>query len=116
MMQANRWLIQNVKDAAQTRTNLRGQADALAFTPGKRGRRAAQRHVSQPDGVEKLQAFDDLGEHAGGNDPFTIVELDPGGNLHRARDGQSREVGDREYIVLYSEDLRVSAIDLADHY
>src|SRR5215831_5620843 len=51
MMKANGWLVEHVKDAAQLGTDLRGQADALAFTAGKRCRRAVQRYVTKSYGI-----------------------------------------------------------------
>src|SRR5262249_34494256 len=102
------------KNAAQTRADLRGQADALAFTSGKSGRGAAQRHVAQPHGIEELQTLDNLGENPAGNDPFAIVELDLGGNIHRARNGPSREAGDRESIDLHRQALRPQPLALAN--
>jgi len=42
VVQADGWLVENVENAAQLRSNLRGEADALAFAARKCGGGAAQ--------------------------------------------------------------------------
>ena len=43
LMQANAWLVEDVKHVNQLRTNLRGEPDALAFATRKRNRLAVKR-------------------------------------------------------------------------
>ena len=76
MVQSDRRLVEHVEHAPQLRSDLRGQADALAFAAGKCCRRAIQRDVAQPDGMQKLQALDDLVHDASGDRFFAPVELD----------------------------------------
>ena len=54
MVQADRRLVEHIQHAAQLGADLRRQADALAFTAGKRRRRAIKRNIAQSDGMEKL--------------------------------------------------------------
>ena len=62
-MQANGRLIQNVHDAGQAGTDLRGQADTLRFTTGQRFGRTFQRQVFKTDIQQELQAAFDFLEH-----------------------------------------------------
>ncbi len=84
MVQADGRLVEHVEHAAQLRSDLRGQANALALAAGERGRRAVERNVAQTDCVQKLQALDDLMHDAAGNQRFPSRELDFSGQL-RAR-------------------------------
>ena len=60
MMQSDRRLIQHIQHAAQLRANLRRQPNALAFAAAQRRRRAVERDVAQPDGVQEAQPLGNL--------------------------------------------------------
>ena len=60
MVQSDGRLVEHVQHAAQLRSDLRRQPDALAFAAGECGGRAIERNVAQPDGIQKLKALDDL--------------------------------------------------------
>jgi hypothetical protein len=63
-MQADGRLVQNIQHAAQLRSDLRGQADALGFAAGERGGGTRQAQIIEADGGEKLQAIADLFDDA----------------------------------------------------
>ncbi len=77
LMQADRRLVEHIENAGQARADLRGEPDALAFTPRERPRTARQREIVEPDVDEKLQPLADFLENAVGDLPF--FRLEPGG-------------------------------------
>src|SRR5208282_5218928 len=93
-MQADRGLVQHVKDSRQPRPYLRGQPDALAFAARQRARGARQGQIFQADILEESQALVDLLEDALGDaallggklgaktaEPFAGVQYGQVGNL-----------------------------------
>ena len=56
-VEADGGFIENVKHAAQARTDLRGQADALRFAAGKCGRGTIQAQIAESDGEQKIDSF-----------------------------------------------------------
>jgi hypothetical protein len=66
-VQADGRFVQHVEHAAEIRAELRGEADALRFAPGKRRHGATELHVAEPDFVEELQALADFGNDVAGN-------------------------------------------------
>ena len=56
-MQPDRRLVEHVEHAAQPRADLRRQANPLRFAAGKRGRRAVERQIAQPDVQQKIDAL-----------------------------------------------------------
>ncbi len=60
LMQADRGLIEDVQHADETGPDLGGEADALAFAAGERGRRPVEREVIQADVDEKAQPLANL--------------------------------------------------------
>ena len=60
MVESDRWFVEHIQNAAQFRSNLRRQPDALPFAAGQRGGGAAERQVAKSDIVEELQALGDL--------------------------------------------------------
>src|SRR5579864_7683266 len=51
MVQADRRLVEHIEHATEARTDLRSQADALAFAAGESGGGAIERDVTKPDSV-----------------------------------------------------------------
>ena len=76
LVQTDGGFVQHVQHAAQPRTDLRGQADALAFAAGKRGRVAVQRKIAQPDGIQKLQPLHDLAAQPFGDQRLARVKAE----------------------------------------
>ena len=70
MMQSDGRLVEHIKHAAQFRSDLRRQTNALAFAAGKCRRRTVERNVAQPDRIQKLQPLDNLMHDAAGNQRF----------------------------------------------
>ena len=97
-MQADGRLVEHVEHAAQLRSDLRGQADALRLAARKRGGGAVQAQVVQPDRRKKLQPPADLVQHAAGDLRLAVVELPVAHRHQRARDRQRREFGNREIL------------------
>ena len=52
-MQADGRLVKYIEDSDQTRTDLRGETDALRLSSGERARRTAEREVSKTDVLEE---------------------------------------------------------------
>src|SRR5262249_7703847 len=74
-MQTDRRLVQNIQHAAQLRSNLRRQTNALAFPARQSCRRSIQSQISQTNGIEKAQPRPDLAQHEPSNFLFAFVEL-----------------------------------------
>ncbi len=55
LMEADAWLVKNIKNSHQTCANLGGEADALRFTSGKRAAFAIQCEIGQADVLEEAQ-------------------------------------------------------------
>ena len=53
-MQSNRWLIEHVERADQSRSQRRRQLDALRFTSGEGGSETVEGDVLKSDGVEEM--------------------------------------------------------------
>jgi len=60
LMQPDGGLIEDVKDAAEARADLRGEAYALAFAAGEGCGGAVERQIAEAYSVEELEALDDL--------------------------------------------------------
>ena len=67
LVQADGGFVQHIKHAGEARTNLRGEADALAFTARQRAGHARERQIVQADIDEEAQALADFLENAGGD-------------------------------------------------
>ena len=96
LMQSDGRLVEHVEDAAQARADLRGEADALAFAAGERGRVAVEREIAEADGVEEFEALDDLAAQAFGDERFARGELNFLCGCECAAQRQGGEVGDGE--------------------
>ena len=76
LVQADGRLVEHVEHAAQARADLRGEADALAFAAGERGGIAVEREIAEADGVEELEALDDLAAEAVGDERLARGEAE----------------------------------------
>src|SRR5262249_25746712 len=92
MVQSDGGLVEHIKNAAQLRSNLRSQPDALAFSAGKRGSRTVERDVAEADGIQKLQAFNDFMNDPSRNDGFTASEQYLLSRFERTRNGHGSEI------------------------
>src|ERR1035441_11087830 len=101
MMQADRRLVQDVENAAQLRSDLGGEANALAFSAGKCGRRAAELQVAESNIVEEFEAFGDFVCDASGDGQFPARQLDAARGLERARDPERGGKGPHPPRLLY---------------
>src|SRR4029077_11771433 len=66
-VQADAGLVENVKDTAKARTDLRGEANALGFAAGKRSSRAIEAEIAEADGKQEIEALGDFFEGALGD-------------------------------------------------
>ncbi len=87
-MKADTGLIQNIEDTGQLGTDLSCQADALAFSTGKRAGGAVQSQIRQPDVVQKPQALDHFFENSLGNHFLQARKRQFTKIFQRAGDGQ----------------------------
>ena len=94
LVQADGGLVEDVEDAAEAGADLGGEADALAFAAGERGGGAVEREVAEADGVEELEALDDLALQAVGDEAVAAGEVHGAGAGEGAFEGERGEVGD----------------------
>jgi hypothetical protein len=71
LVEADGGLVEDVKYAAQARSDLGGEADALAFSTGERGSVAVESEVIETDSAEELEALNDLAANSIGDQCFT---------------------------------------------
>ena len=69
-VQADRRFVEHVEHAAQPAAHLRGQADALHFSAGKRGGRPGEREVVEPHVDQELRAIANLAVDFAGDLPL----------------------------------------------
>ena len=81
LVQTNRRLIEDVKNARQTRPNLRGKADTLAFPTRQRARVSAHCKVVEANVVEEPQPLADLFHNCAGDFLFLFAQ-----RIHDAAD------------------------------
>ncbi len=63
LMQTDARFIEDIKNAGQSGTDLRGEPNALRFAAGKRAALAIQREIIEPDFEEKLQTRFDFAQN-----------------------------------------------------
>ena len=93
-MQSDGRLVENIEHAAQLRSDLRGQTNALRFAAGERGGGAREAQIVEADGGEKFQAIADLFDHAAGDLLLALVEFPGLDGGERAIDGHLGELGE----------------------
>ncbi len=76
-MQPDAWFVENIKNAGQARTDLRGEPDPLRFAARKCPALAIEREIIQPHLHEKLQARIDLPDHLGNDVPLLVTQREP---------------------------------------
>src|ERR1035437_4400553 len=113
MMQADRRLVQDVEDAAQLRSDLRRQANALAFYAGECGGGAAKLQVAESDVVQEIEGFGDFVCDASGDGQFPARQLDAARGFERTRNRKLGEIGNRHAIHFYSQAFRAQTFAVA---
>ena len=76
VMQADGRFVEDIEDAPQLGSDLRCEADALAFSTRECGGGAAERQVAEPDVVQELKAFGDFVHDASGDGQFSAGQFD----------------------------------------
>src|SRR5467141_147557 len=74
-VEADAGLVENIENAAKTRADLRGEADALGFAAGERGGGAIQAEIAEADGEQKIDAFGDFFKRARSDFFLALSEL-----------------------------------------
>src|SRR5207249_69607 len=59
-VQADAGFVENIENATKSRADLRGQADALGFSAGKRGGRSVRAEITTTDGKQEIDAPGDI--------------------------------------------------------
>src|ERR1035437_3358049 len=113
MMQADRRLVQDVEDAAQLRSDLRREANALAFSAGKCGGRAAELQVAESNIVEEFEAFGDFVCDASGDGQFPARQLDAARGFERTRNRELGEIGNGHAVHFYRQAFRAQTFAVA---
>src|SRR5258705_5802310 len=108
-------LVKDIKDAAQPRTDLRGQADALSFAAGESGGRAIQAEIAEAHGEKKIDPFGNFFERTRG-DLFLALrkmleDFVDGGTSGTER--ERGEIGDGPAAKLYRQRFRAQALAVA---
>jgi hypothetical protein len=99
LMQADGWLVENIKNATQARTDLSGEADALAFAAGEGCGGAVEGKVVEADGVEEFEAFDDLALQTVGDYAVAAGEAHGARAAEGAFEGEGGKVGDGKVLA-----------------
>src|ERR1700675_1854700 len=95
-VQTDGGFIEYIEHATQTRTNLRGQANALSFAAGKRRGGTIEAEVIQADGEQKIEALGDFSEWPG-SDFFLAVGQLREDFVHGGARLRKREPGEVRY-------------------
>ena len=93
LVQADRWLVEDVQHAHQPRTDLRREPNALRLAARQRFRRATEREIVEPDVDEEAQPLAHLLE-----DRTRDVLVESGASVlaHRHALEEAKRLGDRE--------------------
>ena len=75
LVQTDRWFIEYVEHADQTRTDLSGQPDSLRLSPGQGCSRPHERQIVETDIDQERQARLDLLEDESGNLHIPVADL-----------------------------------------
>ena len=94
LVEADRRLVEDVEHADEARADLRRQPDALRLAARERARRAIEREVADADVVEERQPLADLADHALGDQPLGVGQLELAEVRERLVHGAARDVVD----------------------
>ena len=112
-MEADGGLVENIEDTAQTRADLGCEANALAFSAGKRSRAAIKREIAEADGDQEFQPLDNLALQAIGDELLALAELKLARGRKRIRQRQGGEVGNGKAVGGDGERFRTKALAVA---
>src|SRR6185369_17079581 len=112
-MKTNRRLVEHVKHAAQLRSDLGRESNALAFAAGKRGRRSIEGEITQTDSLQKAQAANDLAQYRTSNLFFSSIELHLLERFNRIVDRQRRVFRNTASTDLHRERIRTQSPSIA---
>ena len=96
-VQSDGRLVENIEDSAQFRPDLRGEADALGFTAGKRRGGAVEAEIVEADSQQETDAPSDLFDDAAGHLLFALGEFEVLGHFERLAGRKRGKVGDRQF-------------------
>ena len=102
-------LVQHVADAAELRSELRGQADALRLAAAQGGRRAVQPQVAQPHLVQEAQARAQLADDVARDRPLPVVEPQAAQRRGQRLHGQGAQIVDGAAAQGHRQRLRPQA-------
>src|SRR5882724_2255956 len=115
-VQADAGLVKDVKNAAQARADLRGEANALGFTAGKRGSGTIEAEIAEADGKQEIEAFRDFFEGALGDFFLAGCQLRED-FVYRGARGAERERGEISNgpaAKFYGEGFGAETLPMAD--
>ena len=108
-MQADRRLVEDVADAAQIRSELGGQANALRLAAGERRRRAVEREIGETDVAEKGEPRRNFADDVARDVGFAPAQIELGDEARCIADGELRQLGDRAAAKAHGERVAVEA-------
>src|SRR3546814_6937985 len=96
VMQPDRGLVENVKDAGEPRADLRRESDALALAAGQRAGGSAEGQIFQPDVAQETEPLVDLLEDASRDLTLLFGQLrfQPAEPIGRIQNGHFRNLAD----------------------
>jgi hypothetical protein len=95
LVQADRWLVEDVEHADQRRPDLGREPDPLRLAARQRRRRPVHAQVADADVVEELQPLLDLAQDQPRDRPVGVAQLERRDPLERAPRAHPRELVDR---------------------
>ncbi len=115
LVEADAGLVQNIENTGQLGSDLRGQPDALGFSPREGGGRPVQAQVSQPDVLEKCQPVPDLLQDFPGDNRLFLRELRRQiiGEFPEPDDGQAAHMGDVQAADRNGQRYRIQLVPAA---
>src|SRR5678815_792593 len=113
-MKTDRGLIEDIENADEAGTDLRGKPDALAFPTGQGRGRSIQRQIVQTDVDEKSEPFANFFQDAMGNQQFAFGEFHRTEEVRSGSHGEMRDFRDRLFGDLDGQTFRPQPRALAD--
>ncbi len=113
LVQADGRFVEHVEHPDEARADLARQADALCLAPGERGGRPREAEVVEAHVEQEAQPRVDLLQHALGDEPVALAQLDRGEHAGRVADGHGAERVDGVAVDGDAERQRLEAGALA---
>ena len=102
-MQPDGGLIEDVGNATQVGTELRGEPDALRFAPGERRRGAVEREIRQPNLAQKGETARDFGHDIARDFRLAALKREAADERLHLRDREGGDVGNRAAAEAHRE-------------